>query len=130
MIKIAIVGSREYSRLDHIWAFVDNLPDTAEIISGGARGVDSEAETAAWARAHTIIFRANWAQYGKSAGVLRNQQIVNNCDALVAFWDKKSRGTNHSIEFAKKTHKPGFVFTADTDPQEIIWVAKQLGEQP
>ena len=45
---------------------------------------------------------ANWDTFGKRAGYIRNQEMANNADALVAFWDEESKGTRHMIEIAKK----------------------------
>lgn len=46
-------------------------------------------------------FPADWGKYGKSAGVLRNKQMAEYADGLIAFWDGKSRGTANMIETAK-----------------------------
>jgi nucleoside 2-deoxyribosyltransferase len=77
------------------------------VVSGGARGVDLEAEGAARARGLAVqIFPADWDKYGKRAGFLRNQQIVDAADTVVAFHDGVSRGTLHTIGLAKAAGKP------------------------
>ena len=38
----------------------------------------------------------------KAAGLKRNQQMANDADALIAFWDGKSRGAKNMIQFANK----------------------------
>ena len=80
-MKIAIVGSRDYVDLERVTAYVNSLPDDTELVSGGARGVDRTAEQAAWSRKLTVkCFPADWEQYGKEAGFIRNQNIVNYAD--------------------------------------------------
>ena len=56
------------------------------IISGGAKGADTLAKR--YAAENNIPmkeFLPNWDTFGKSAGYLRNKEIVENCDGLVAF---------------------------------------------
>lgn len=45
---------------------------------------------------------ADWDRYGKSAGYIRNKEMAEEADALMAFWDGKSRGTMHMINLAKE----------------------------
>jgi predicted Rossmann fold nucleotide-binding protein DprA/Smf involved in DNA uptake len=106
-MRIAIVGSREYAKLDAVRKFVAELPADTVIVSGGARGVDSAAEQAARARGLEVkIFPALWGQYGKRAGFLRNRQIVEASDKVVAFWDGLSAGTLSTIQLATDAKKP------------------------
>jgi hypothetical protein len=105
-LKIAIVGSRDFPRLDLVERYIQNLPSDTIIISGGARGVDFAAEQAARERGMRVrIFRADWNKHGKSAGMIRNHDIVNAADKVVAFWDKVSPGTKRTIELAQKAGK-------------------------
>lgn len=106
-MRIAIVGSRDYAHLDKVRAYVGNLPSTVTIVTGGARGVDKTAEEAAKARGmECIVFPALWGQYGRRAGALRNQQIVDAADQVIAFWDGVSPGTKISIDMARRANKP------------------------
>lgn len=80
-------------------------PDTT-VISGGARGVDSVA--AASARAHgleTIEILPDYDRHGRRAPLIRNDLIAERCDHMVAFWDGRSRGTQHAIACAKRIGK-------------------------
>lgn len=106
-MKVAIVGSREYAHLGKVEKYIRTLPNDTIIVSGGAIGVDKWAEQ--WARflgLGTIILKPDWNKYGKAAGMIRNTQIVETCDKLVAFWDGKSKGTKDSIDKATKLGKP------------------------
>lgn len=73
------------------------------ILSGHAKGTDTLAEYYANENGITLeIFPANWNEYGKSAGFIRNAEMIKKADALIAFWDGKSKGTKHAIDLAKK----------------------------
>lgn len=81
-----------------------------EIISGGAKGADTLAERFAKEREYeTLIFSADWKTHGKAAGFIRNKQIVVACDMVLAFWDGKSKGTQHTIVLAKAAKRPTFI---------------------
>lgn len=73
-----------------------------EVVSGGALGVDSLGEQ--WARDNDIEvlrFQAQWHRYGKQAGMIRNQQMVDYADAAVIIWDGISRGTKRTVEMCQ-----------------------------
>jgi hypothetical protein len=112
--RIAIVGSRDFPVLDAVRAFVNRLPSSAIVVSGGARGVDQVAETAARERGLQVdVYPADWDTYGKSAGMRRNHDIVKAADVVVAFYDGHSRGTKNSIELAAQYDKPCKVYLPD-----------------
>ena len=97
-MRVAIVGSRNYPRPEKVAEYVRNLPKDTCVISGGAAGVDTWAENAAkFHHLDTLIFRARWDLHGRAAGMIRNQDIVDTAERLVAFWDGASRGTADSI---------------------------------
>jgi len=100
--RVAIVGSRTYPCPHRVYDFVDSLPVDTVVVSGGAPGVDTWAENAAWRRglARTIHV-ADWEKHGHGAGLRRNSSIVTDADRLVAFWDGKSPGTADTIRKAR-----------------------------
>jgi len=105
-MRIAIVGSREYSPLSDVIDYVRSLPDDTVIITGGAKGVDQAAEAEARARGlEVVVHLADWAKYGKPAGMIRNRTVVDDCDRLTAFWDQVSPGTKGVIAMAAKASK-------------------------
>jgi predicted Rossmann fold nucleotide-binding protein DprA/Smf involved in DNA uptake len=112
-MKIAIVGSREYPDWKQVIDYVQSLPLDTIVVSGGARGVDRIAEQVARKRGMTVqIFHAEWDKYGKSAGMIRNQFIVDYADSVVAFLYQNSSGTMNTIERAKRAGKPVTVIDA------------------
>lgn len=105
-MRIAIVGSRNYSNPNDVREFVRSLEPNTIVISGGAPGVDTVAiDEAKLIGLRTEVYPADWRTLGKSAGFIRNRQLVELCDRLVAFWDGESRGTKHSISLASKYNK-------------------------
>jgi len=84
-----------------------------EVITGGARGIDTLAFQAAETMGiRTIQFLPDRTKFrGKMilrAFQTRNEQIVDRCDVLLAVWDGKSRGTENTLSYARKVHKPMF----------------------
>ncbi len=103
-MKLAIVGSRNWQMPIIISKVLDEIYPT-EIVSGGAKGPDSCAE--AWALLHLVptkIFKPDWS-IGKKGAAIRNRQIVEYCDKLIAFWDGKSKGTKMTIDMAEHAGK-------------------------
>ncbi len=95
-MKVAVIGSRNLS-IDDLGKYLP--PDTTEIVSGGARGVDTSARE--YARAHGIKlteFLPDYSTHGRQAPILRNIQIIDYADVVLAFWDGKSNGTRFVIE--------------------------------
>lgn len=108
---IAIVGSRSYPRPDLVQAYVAALPEGCAVVSGGAPGVDSTAEAAArTAGLETVVFRADWEGLGRRAGPIRNEQIIQRADRVVAFWDGRSRGTLNALVLAERAVLPIQIF--------------------
>jgi hypothetical protein len=86
---------------------IHEITPITRIVSGGAIGADSLAED--WGKQHdipTLIFKPDWIKYGRSAGIIRNKDIIANADIVLAFWDGVSRGTKNSIDTAKSLGKP------------------------
>ena len=77
------------------------------IVSGKARGADALGEQYAASRFYNVEqYPADWDQYGRRAGYIRNAEMATDADALVALWDGESRGTKHMIAIAKQMGLP------------------------
>ena len=120
-LYVAVVGSRDFSDLEQVRRFVDTLPENAVVVSGGARGVDRTAEAAARARGLLVeTSLPNWKRFGRSAGFVRNFANIRRADRVVAFWDRQSRGTAHSIGIARQMNKPLTVVYPDGTADVLI----------
>ncbi len=107
-MKAAIIGSRGLKAIN----IGEYIPEgTDEIISGGARGIDTCA--AEYARAHGIklteIF-PDYKRYGRAAPIVRNREIIERSDIVIALWDGRSRGTAHVVSECERLEHPVRVF--------------------
>ena len=116
--RIIIAGSRDFNDYEYLkeelTQFIANHPNRQfTIVSGAARGADRLGER--FARENNISvkrFPAEWDKLGRGAGYIRNAQMLDyisrsDCAGyVIAFWDGKSRGTMHTVEYAKKLGKP------------------------
>jgi len=111
--KLIIAGGRNFTdgalleRVLIAMADTEYADKAISIVSGMARGADALGY--AFAKSHDIVcyeFPADWNQYGKRAGFMRNEDMGRFSDGLLAFWDGQSRGTTHMIDFMKTLGKP------------------------
>ena len=103
-MKLLIAGSRSITNYD----ISPHIPeDTELIISGGANGIDMIAEQ--YADKHRIsklILRPQYNRYRRAAPLKRNDTMVDLCDRVLIIWDGVSKGSKHTIDYAKKQNKP------------------------
>lgn len=105
-MKTIIAGSRDgftYSDVVRALADCGFVKDITEVVSGGARGVDRFGEE--WAKYNEVPvkqFIPDWDGLGKKAGHVRNREMGDYADALVALWDGVSKGTKGMIDYAQK----------------------------
>ena len=103
-MKVAVIGSRGLQVND----LGKYLPDeVTEIISGGARGVDTSAREYAMEHGLKLTeYLPEYDKYGRGAPLKRNITIIENADLVLAFWDGSSRGTKYVIDNCKKRNIP------------------------
>ena len=103
-MKIAIIGSRSIKPFN-IGSYIPE--ECTEIVSGGAKGVDTFA--ALFSKENRLIlteFLPDYKKYGRAAPIVRNKEIVDYADTVIAFWDGKSKGTAFVINYCKQKSKP------------------------
>lgn len=112
-MKVAIVGSRGLTVGD----LENYMPeDVIEIVSGGAKGIDTSAREYAMAQGLKLTeFLPEYQKYGRSAPLKRNITILEHADWVLAFWDGKSKGTKFVIEKCKAMNIPVTVFVSVND---------------
>ena len=118
--NVVISGSREFTEFH---AFANKLDDILKIhrtknhirlFEGGARGIDKLAYQYAIMRGiKKERFEADWDKYKKRAGILRNIEMIDAGDMVVAFWNGVSKGTKHAIDYAIKKRKRCIVIRVD-----------------
>jgi hypothetical protein len=115
-MKLLVCGPRDWSNRRYVSDTLDDYFRSSrqsvgdwEIITGGAKGVDTMA--AEWARDHNIrceVFCANWHLHGKAAGPIRNQRMLDQGkpDFVAAFGyddrDELTPGTRNMVNLAKR----------------------------
>jgi uncharacterized phage-like protein YoqJ len=111
VMRVAIIGSRNAGP-ETLTKILNELPrGCSEIISGGARGVDSMAKkAAAKLKIKYTCFRPRYQKFGRAAPLVRNNAIIERADCVLAFWDGKSKGTMHALGYCIKCRKPFKIF--------------------
>jgi hypothetical protein len=107
--KVIIAGCRDFFDYDVLKSrceyYLQNkmLTHNVIIVSGHASGADALGER--FAKEHYLqceLHPADWEQHGKAAGPIRNKEMADVSDALIAFWDGNSRGTKSMIDLAQR----------------------------
>ena len=113
-MKIAIIGTRSPTISYNDWLMLllshIDVSTMSEVISGGAKGIDSYAKRFAQAFKRPLTeYLPEYSKFGRTAALMRNVDIVKSADLVVAFPSKNSRGTYHAIREAKKRDIPVIV---------------------
>jgi len=101
-MKTIVAGGRKFNDLVYLTECLKKHNIT-EIVCGKARGADTLGE--AYGTINNIPikeFPASWKKYSYGAGSIRNKQMGDYAEALIAFWDGYSTGTLDMIRYAKK----------------------------
>lgn len=107
---VLVCGGRNYWDQQAVFGVLSGLHHDQPIsllIHGGAKGADSLAGV--WAYRNGVPcreFAADWEKYGKSAGPIRNRQMLDEGkpELVVAF--PGGAGTRHMIEAAARRGLP------------------------
>ena len=119
-MRVIIAGSRGFTFEDY-----DIVENTclmsgywfSTVLSGKARGGDELGEEFAKRMGVPVKpYPADWNRYGDDAGLIRNERMAAEADALVAIWDGRSTGTAHMIQAARRRGLLVHVRTATPTP--------------
>ncbi len=110
-MDIAITGTRTFKNKQLLSDSIDALAP-ARIITSEAGGADALAIE--YAKRHNIPcvvvfpkFKTDKAtKYHPRYFHMRNREIVDQADMVLAFWDGQSRGTKSTMDYANKSRKP------------------------
>lgn len=112
-MRVIIAGTRTITDYEAVCQAIRSSGfEITEVVSGHAQGVDRLGEL--WAHKHGLevkLFKPQWDIQGKVAGPIRNRQMAEYAEALIAVWDSKSLGTKNMIDTAKRLGLKIFVFT-------------------
>lgn len=136
-MKVAIVGDRNITNYKLVEKAIKQSGfEITEVVSGGARGVDSLAKQ--WAQKNCIPYKefaADWdnikaknaivktnkwgKKYNANAGFERNSKIQNYSDAVIAIQIfGPTPGTQDTIRKAKKRGIPVYIYEKEDDEYE------------
>lgn len=97
------------------------------IISGQAKGIDTEGINFAEARGYSLeVYPAEWQKYKKSAGFIRNEVMVKRCHAGIIVWDEESRGTKHTIDLLDERYKPYILWKMNKEDYKKVWDERMI----
>lgn len=105
--RVIIAGCRDFNDYELLkekcdYFLQDEKKEDVVIISGHASGADALGERYAQERGFLLeTYPADWKAHGRTAGPIHNARMASVANALIAFWDGKSRGTKNMIETAK-----------------------------
>lgn len=110
-MRVGIVGSRFFTNYELFKKIVlESGFEITSVVSGGARGVDTLAKKYAKELNLPLFeFYPDYLIFGSKAPLVRNKEIVNNSDKLIAIPTYGSRGTWNTIRHAKARKIPIFV---------------------
>ena len=109
MFRVIIAGTRTFNNYTLLSSYADKLlaakraaGECIVIVSGHCTGADLLGEKYAVERGYMVeVYEAQWQLYGRAAGPMRNREMAEVSDALIAFWDGVSRGTKNMIDEAR-----------------------------
>ena len=115
ILRVIVAGSRKFKDYPMMPRVLDanfrQINEPITIVCGMAEGADKLGWQYAYDHNLDIDFYpADWNMHGKIAGFIRNSKMAENADMLIAFWDGKSRGTDHMIKTMKKKNLPVKVY--------------------
>lgn len=96
-MRAAITGGRHFKDESLVMHIIDMLLDNHTIMVGDCpTGVDHYVQK----HFDCIIFKADWESYGLAAGPIRNGELIEHADILIAF--PGGKGTEDCVRQAKK----------------------------
>lgn len=125
-MRVLFSGSRKFTDDKAVILMLEGLAKRAGgaervvVVHGGASGLDSIAGVIARHMGMKVeVHPAHWQKHGRSAGVIRNQEMVNRgANLLVAYPLPGGRGTQDCIERGVKAGIPTLVYNASTGEYE------------
>ena len=110
-MRVLVCGGRDYPEFGTVWEALQRLHERCPVdvlIEGGATGADHWARK--WAKCQhgveVLSFPADWRLYGRGAGPMRNQRMLDEGqpDLVIAF--PGGRGTADMVRRARKADVP------------------------
>lgn len=120
-MRVAVIGSRNIDSdkiKQRAYALLCRyIPvNTTELVSGGAVGIDTLAELYAGRNGIPIkVFKPDYARYGKRAPLVRNEEIIDYAQYVLAVWDGSSHGTAYTVSVCLQKGVPVKIISLDEE---------------
>jgi hypothetical protein len=100
-LRLVVTGGRDFADYDKVCEALGKF-SAAVLAHGGARGADSLAGKYACSKGWGLrVFPADWKRYGNRAGLVRNQQMIDEFKPDVAVAFPGGRGTADMVRRLK-----------------------------
>lgn len=111
---VLVCGDRNWTNAKAIDREINRLPVGVSVMHGCCGGVDTMAGESAIRRGLAVLrYAANWRQYGRAAGPIRNRQMLARGPKLVLAFHAnltQSKGTKDMVQIATAAGVPVKVF--------------------
>lgn len=105
-LRILVTGDRKWTDMGLIRRVLSTASSGSTVIHGGALGADRLSGAVAAELGLAIeCYKADWAQYGRAAGPIRNILMLDQEPDVVVYFHENlenSKGTRHCVEIARK----------------------------
>lgn len=104
--RVGIVGSRYYKHRQYVNNVMSALSTRTCVIASDTRGVDKYAILQARIQGRPFeVIKGRFEDYPSLAGMAVSEKLIDRCDYVYVFWDRKSLGTAHLIKLATNVRK-------------------------
>lgn len=113
MKRVIVAGGRNYEADERFARLLGNFIGSSDVLISGMASRGADREAVFWARNLGILveeYPADWQRHSLAAGPIRNREMAQQADVLVAFWDGKSKGTRNMIDEALRAGLETHVF--------------------
>lgn len=108
--RVLIYGSRGWTDSNAIRNVILKLTKDDVVIHGGAGGADSIAGR--WAQACGIpveVYPADWRKYGRAAGPIRNQQMIDEGKPTEAYGFRMKGASRGTDDMCRRVQQAGIL---------------------
>jgi len=108
-LKVFVGGSRTITDRVAIACEVSQLPRDAVVLTSRTHGASAAVrDTALNQRLQLQVWTARVEEFPtkEAAYFARDEELIRSADRVIEFWDGKSSGTAHELDYARKLGKP------------------------
>ena len=114
---VFIGGSRGFADQDAVTRKIATLRKGSVVLVSPTHGATAAVRKAALELGLEMhIYTARFEKYptAEAAYFARDEEMIRDADRVVVFWNGRSPGTGHEVQYAKAIRKPIEIFMVDT----------------